>query len=629
MPRTSGRRRQGSPVVSRYPMIMTLERRLLSLLALMLGASLVLMGLRVEVALQERATARRLEALEGLAGALNDAAGWQAIERGTGSTILNTSKPADALLSRFAQVGARGDEAAARVDHHLEVLLADFSTAELETSVQRWRQSLSTLKSAREKVRSQQLAGPAWVELATQNIGREFELRDVALRPVGDHEQVLLSNAVVRANVATLAEYAGRERANLGGAIASGKPIAPELREKLLGYRAVVEVTAAQVLALETSPTTPPELKAAVSTFKREFFDVYQPLRLQVYAASDTGAPYPVDGPQWLARSTRAIDSALAVSTAIGSISRQASTQLATSASVSLLVTALVLALMLGTFFFSLRFVRRRVVAPLTRVIDGLAQGARQVADASGSIAASSQSLAAGATQQASALDETSRSLANVSERSVQNAKSSDDARRAADESAAFISRGTEAMQQMEAAMGRITTASREIARILKAIDDIAFQTNMLALNAAVEAARAGDQGQGFAVVAEEVRALAVRAAQASKESGDHVDQAMRTTSSGASVLQQLSAALAQISGTGTRTTALVGSISEASHQQSQGLGEVSTAMGEMNAVVQRTAATAEESAAAAEQLSAQAEQLDAWVRDLSLLVGGQRQHPH
>ncbi|MBL8936795.1 MAG: hypothetical protein JNM69_19705 [Archangium sp.] len=602
---------------------MTLERRLLSLLSLMLGASLVLMGLRVEVALNDRATARRFEALEGVAGALNEAAGWQAIERGTGTTILATPRPAEALLSRFAQVGEKGDEAAARVERHLEVLLADFSTSELEAAVQAWRQSWATLKGARAQVKAQQLAGQAWVDLATQNISREFELRDVALRPVGDHEQVLLANAVVRANVATLAEYAGRERASLGGVIAAGTPIDPALRTKLVGYRAVVEVAAAQVAALEASPNTPPELKTAVAHFKREFLDGYQPLRLEVYAASDAGAPYPVDGPEWISRSTRAIDSALAVSTAIGGLSKQASRQLAASASRSLAITALVLALVLGTFFFSLRFVRRNVVAPLTRVIDGLSQGARQVADASGSIAASSQTLAAGATEQASALDQTSRSLANVSERSAQNARSSDDARRAADESAALITRGTEAMRQMEAAMGRITTTSREIARILKAIDDIAFQTNMLALNAAVEAARAGDQGQGFAVVAEQVRALAMRAAQASKESSEHVDQAMRTSSSGASVLEQLSAALAQISGTGTRTTALVGSISQASHQQSQGLGEVSTAMGEMNAVVQRTAATAEESAAAAEQLSAQAEQLDAWVRDLSVLVGG------
>lgn len=604
---------------------MTLERRLLSLLSLMLGAALVLMGLRVQVALEERATARRFEALEGVAGALNEAAGWQAIERGTGTTILNAATPPEALLSRFTQVGEKGDEAAARVEQHLTVLLADFSTSELELAVRQWRERLATLHAARAGVRQQQLAGKAWVDLATRNISSEFELRDVALRPVGDHEQVLLANAVVRANVATLAEYAGRERANLGGVIASGKPIDPELRSTLVGYRAVVEVAASQVLALEASPATAPELKAAIATFKREFFDVYQPLRLEVFAASDAKAPYPVDGAAWISRSTRAIDSVLAVSTAVGGISKRASQQLAASATTSLIVTALVLALVLGTFFFSWRFVRRNVVGPLTRVIDGLAQGARQVADASGSIAASSQSLAAGATQQASALDETSRSLANVSERSVQNAKSSDDARRAADESATLISRGAEAMQQMEAAMGRITTASREIERILKAIDDIAFQTNMLALNAAVEAARAGAQGQGFAVVAEEVRALALRAAQASKESAEHVDQAVSTSSRGATTLEQLSAVLTQISGTGTRTTSLVGSISEASHQQSQGLGEVSTAMGEMNAVVQRTAATAEESAAAAEQLSAQAEQLDAWVRDLSLLVGGVR----
>ncbi len=595
------------------------------MLSLLLSVSLILMGVQVNGALQARTLAARYGELEAIAGALNDAAGWQAIERGTGTTLLNTEKPPQPLVDRFKDVGARADLATSQAEAHLAVLASLAPDEGVTRAAAQWRKALVATRADRERVLGHQVSAKEWVGSATATISREFELRGAVLSPADERERVLLLNAVLRANVATLAEYAGRERANLGGVIASNQPISPELRSTLLGFRAVVDVAAAQVLGLKESPSTPPELKVAVGNFEREFLGEYQALRLGVYAASDAKAPYPLTGQEWIARSTKAIDSSLAVSAAVGELSRRSAASIASSAQGSLWLTAALVVLAFGTFMFVLRFIRVKVVAPINAVIEGLSEGSRQVADASGSIAASSQSLAAGATQQAAALEQTTRSLGDVSHRSAQNAQSSQEANLAATQTAGFIASGTQSMREMEGAMADITRASREISRIMKAIDDIAFQTNMLALNAAVEAARAGEHGHGFAVVAEEVRSLAQRALVASRESAEQVGEAMKTTGSGATVLQHLSEALSHISTTGGSTSTLVGQIATASREQADGLGQVSIAMGEMNQVVQRTAATAEESAAAAEQLSAQSEQLNAWVRELSTLVGGRR----
>lgn len=602
---------------------MGLQKRLSAMLSVMLVVSLVLMAVQVRTAFRDRRLAARYAELEAIAGELNEAAGWQAIERGTGATLLNAQQLSPPLVARFNEVGTRADRALADVDAHLAALARLTTDDEVRLATDRWHAALEAMRSGRALVLNHGLPGREWVTRATTTIATEFALRDAVLRPADGRERVLLFNAVLRANVATLAEYAGRERAALGSVIAARSAISPELRATLLGYRAVVDVAAAQVVSLKASPTTPAALASAVGAFEHEFLGSYEQLRQQVYAASEAQVPYPVSPEEWMARSTKAIDSSLAVSEAVGELSREAATTIGREASSSLALTAALLALAVGTFLLVLRFVRRQVVVPIHQVIEGLSEGARQVADASGHISASSQSLASGATEQASALEQTNRTLNEVSKRGQQNAANSDEASQVAVHAAALIETGTTAMRQMEASMAHITDASREISRILKAIDEISFQTNLLALNAAVEAARAGEHGHGFAVVAEEVRSLAQRVSVAAKESEQHVGEALHTTEDGATVLRQLSASLRQIATAGGETTTRIGAIALASREQADGLSQVSIAMGEMNQVVQRTAATAEESAAASEQLNAQAEHLNAWVTQLNGLVEG------
>jgi methyl-accepting chemotaxis protein len=178
-------------------------------------------------------------------------------------------------------------------------------------------------------------------------------------------------------------------------------------------------------------------------------------------------------------------------------------------------------------------------------------------------------------------------------------------------------------MQEMMAAMTAIDTSSAEVAKIVKNIDEIAFQTNILALNAAVEAARAGEAGAGFAVVADEVRSLAQRSAAAAKETAEKIEAAIANSRSGSQCSAKVGESLKQIAEKVASTDALVADIATAANEQAQGIQQVNTAMGQMDKVTQGNASSAEESASAAEELDAQAETMKELVSQLRTLVGG------
>jgi methyl-accepting chemotaxis protein len=171
--------------------------------------------------------------------------------------------------------------------------------------------------------------------------------------------------------------------------------------------------------------------------------------------------------------------------------------------------------------------------------------------------------------------------------------------------------------------MSRLTEASDETVRIIKTIDEIAFQTNLLALNAAVEAARAGEAGAGFAVVAEEVRNLAMRATEAARHTQSIIEGSLQNVREGSELVKATDEAFGQVEESSRKVSGLVGEIAQASSEQAQGLGQINLALGEMDKVTQQVAANAEEGSAAAEELSGQAANLLEMVEGLEVLVRG------
>jgi methyl-accepting chemotaxis protein len=180
---------------------------------------------------------------------------------------------------------------------------------------------------------------------------------------------------------------------------------------------------------------------------------------------------------------------------------------------------------------------------------------------------------------------------------------------------------GVNDMAEMTKAMSAIKASSDDIAKIIKTIDEIAFQTNILALNAAVEAARAGEAGMGFAVVADEVRSLAQRCAQAAKETAGKIEDAVQKSAHGAAISAKVAKSLEEIVAKARQVDEMAGEVAAASQEQSQGIAQVNTAVTQMDKVTQSNAASAEESASAAEEMTAQAEALREAVAELQRLV--------
>lgn len=276
---------------------------------------------------------------------------------------------------------------------------------------------------------------------------------------------------------------------------------------------------------------------------------------------------------------------------------------------------------------FAAWFVIRSITRPISSIADQLAAESAQTHSAALKVAEVSTAMSDGASRQAASLEESSASLHEMASMTSRNSEAAQSAKSLAAEARTTADAGARDMAAMRSAMAAIQSSSSEISKIIKTIDEIAFQTNILALNAAVEAARAGEAGAGFAVVAEEVRSLAQRSAQAAKETAAKIADASSKSEQGAQISSQVAGSLDSIVNKIRQLDEMVGAIAQASHEQSEGIGQLNQAVAGMDQITQSNAALAQQSATSAEELQAQSAQVRAAVSELMRMVHGAAEH--
>ncbi len=244
----------------------------------------------------------------------------------------------------------------------------------------------------------------------------------------------------------------------------------------------------------------------------------------------------------------------------------------------------------------------------LNDTMQQISQSSSRVAGEAEQVSNGAQALAQGSTEQASSVQEFAATINEISNKVKENADNAQQANAMAGSVSTKMNVSNEKMQQMMQAMGDISNCSSEIGKIIKTIEDIAFQTNILALNAAVEAARAGTAGKGFAVVAEEVRSLAGKSAAASQNTAALIENSLRAVENGTQIAGETEQALLQAVNDVNEMTGIIGQISEASSDQAYAISQIMMGIDQISSVVQTNSATAEESAAASEEMSTQAQ---------------------
>ncbi len=263
----------------------------------------------------------------------------------------------------------------------------------------------------------------------------------------------------------------------------------------------------------------------------------------------------------------------------------------------------------------------RGVTGPIRSIAPHLAAGSDKTKSSAIQVAQAALTMADGASQQAAALEESSSALHEVSSMTNRNSENAQNAKRLAQEARQTADAGAGDVEQMKASMSAIQASSSEISKIIKTIDEIAFQTNILALNAAVEAARAGEAGLGFAVVADEVRSLSQRCAAAARETSDRISDSTVKSTQGAQMSEKVATNLSAIVERIRRLDEMVAEIAQASHEQSKGITQVSEAVNGIDRITQSNAALSQQSAASAEELKTQAEEVRQEVAQLMSLV--------
>ena len=260
--------------------------------------------------------------------------------------------------------------------------------------------------------------------------------------------------------------------------------------------------------------------------------------------------------------------------------------------------------------FAKMKTAMQNISKTLTATLTQINLAADRVSTGSDQISGGAQALSQGATEQASSIQELSATITDIAEHVKSNAANAEQSSKMANELEREIVLSNDQMQQMISSMHEISNTSNEIGKIIKTIEDIAFQTNILALNAAVEAARAGAAGKGFAVVADEVRNLAGKSADAAKNTTALIEKSIKAVESGVLIADKTAQSLTTVVSSARTVTGNIDKISAATKEQASSISEISMGVEQVSSVVQTNSATAEESAAASQELSSQAQML-------------------
>lgn len=265
----------------------------------------------------------------------------------------------------------------------------------------------------------------------------------------------------------------------------------------------------------------------------------------------------------------------------------------------------------------------QKMLAGLNETLSTAKDTSHQVATASEQTSSASAAISQGAIQQVSSLSSIASAVTEIDSQAKSNAENATLANQTAEKVRDLSTRGKEQMDGTMKAMESIHSESREISRVVKVIDGIAFQTNLLELNAAVEAARSGTHGKGFAVVAAEVRNLATRSAQAAKETSDLIERTGKRTEAGLAVAAETSRSFESMEGDIANVALLLSQIAAASNEQATGVGEVAQGIGQIEQATHASSSNAEETAAAARQLAELAEELQKSIDRFQLNAAG------
>ena len=285
-----------------------------------------------------------------------------------------------------------------------------------------------------------------------------------------------------------------------------------------------------------------------------------------------------------------------------------------------LFATALIFGVGLAAFL--LFTIKRSLIRPLSEIVSGLNVEAADMANSSRELADASSILSEGATEQAASLEETSSALEEMASMTRQNADNTARTSQSTTHTVELIAQGAKAVNNMSQAMNEIRDSADKIGRIIKDIEEIAFQTNLLALNAAVEAARAGEAGKGFAVVADEVRNLAQRSAQAARDTAALIESTVERVHRGAEIANELDSSFKEIETGSGEVGKLISDINSATNEQALGVDQVNTAVAQMDKVTQQNAANAEKIASASSQVNDQAGHVRNYIARLAAVLG-------